>query len=644
MSFTDTHVSTPTRLNIAALWEQHKLAAATLGCALFLIFGGVASAVGASGFTVTFLYVLAYLSGGTYSTRDGLEALIKERRIDVDLLMVLAAVAAASIGEWLEGGILLFLFSLSNALQAYAMDRTRRAIKSLMSLRPREALLLEPDGETRMVPLDALEVGSIILVRPGELIPIDGVIRTGNTSLDESSITGESIPVEKEPGDEVFGGTINHNGSIEVRVTKHVDDTVLARIIRMVEEAQSEEAPTQRVIDTIEQRYAAGVILLTIAAAGIPVLLGHPWPETIYRAITLMVVASPCAVAMAAPAPIVAAIANGARSGILFKGGIHIENMAEINAIAFDKTGTLTEGAPKVTDVIPLGEWNESYLLGISAGIEKRSEHPLAAAIVQAAVDAQTEPIEAQDADAVPGQGIVSTVNEEHVWIGNYRLAASKLSDIPQEVTDRVEALEREGKTVMYVGTDTLRGLIAVVDQLRPGAAEAIRRLKQAGVKHIVMLTGDNERVAAAVAGQVGVDEFHAALLPHEKAEKIAGLREKYGRIAMVGDGVNDAPALARASLGVAMGAAGTDVALETADVVLMSNDLDKMAYALTLSRRTRGIIWQNLIFALAVIGALSIAVLTTDVVLALGVVGHEGSTLLVIANSLRLLVGRHHS
>ena len=634
----------PSPTNAATWWERNKLAAATAGCAVFLILGSVARALGAPAGLSLLLYAAAYVAGGAFSTWNGLQTLVRERRIDVDLLMVLAAVAAASIDEWVEGGVLLFLFSLSNALQEYALQRTRRAITSLMNLRPREALRFEANGETVLVAVDELQIGDMILVRPGELIPIDGVIETGTSFLDESSITGESIPVEKGAGDEVFAGTLNQHGSLEVRVTKLAGDTMLAKIIRMVEEAQSEEAPMQRKIDAIEQYYAAGVVLITIAAAIIPVAFGHPWPETLYRAITLMVVASPCAVAMSAPAPIVAAIANGARSGVLFKGGIHIEHMATIDAVALDKTGTLTEGAPSVTDVVPVGQWDRAKVLRVAAGIERRSEHPLAAAIVDAATAEGVEPAEAAEAEAIPGRGIVAQVDGEEVWIGNRHLALAKGASIPDDVRRKAEAMEREGKTVMYLGSDRLHALIAAMDQVRPSAAAALRRLRAAGIRHIVMLTGDNERAAAAVAKIVGVDEYYAEMLPQDKAQKIEELRAKYGRIAMVGDGVNDAPALARATTGVAMGAAGTDVALDTSDVVLMTNDLDKLVHAVILGRRTQRIIWQNLIFSLAVIAGLVVAVLSADLVLALGVVGHEGSTLLVIANSLRLLWGTHRS
>lgn len=628
-----------------ALWERHHLAAAALGCTVFLIAGGLAQRFHAAEGLWKGLYVLAYISGGMFSLRDALTSLVEKRRIDVDMLMVMAAAAAAAIGEWLEGGILLFLFSLSNALQHYAMDRTRRAITALMSARPREALLLEPDGTTRQVSIEELQIGDRIVVRPGELVPIDGVILAGTSSLDEASITGESIPVDKSVGDSVYGGTLNQNGALEVQVTKLASDTVLAKVIELVEQAQSEEAPTQRRIDTIEQYYALGVIGMTVLAAVIPILLGHDVSEAVYRAITLMVVASPCAVAMAVPAPVVSAIANGARSGILFKGGVHIENLADVAVIAFDKTGTLTEGRPVVTDIISFGNWTEDELLSLSAGVESHSEHPLARAILQAATAAGVEPAAAADTQAWPGMGVSAQAGGRAVWVGNHRMLAERTGTVSPDVLERAEELEAQGKTVMFAGVDDdVIGLFAVVDRLRPGVPEMIANLKGQGIRHVVMLTGDNERVAQAIAREAGVDAVYAGLLPAEKAEIALKLRNQLGTVAMVGDGVNDAPALAHATVGIAMGAAGTDVTVETADVVLMSNDLSKLNHAVTLSRRTKRIMWQNIVFALGVIAVLVLLVLTRGLVLSAGVVGHEGSTILVVFNSLRLLFGQHRS
>lgn len=633
----------------AEVWANHHLALAVVGNTVFLIAGAVARALDAASAMTTTLFVIAYVSGGWFSLLEGLESLVKRRRIDVDLLMVMAAVGAAAIGEWLEGGILLFLFSLSNAMQFYAMDRTRRAITDLMQARPREALLKTEAGDTRLVPVEELRVGDVIVVRPGELVPIDGRIAAGSSSLEEASITGESVPVHKTTGDEVYGGTLNQHGALEVRVTKLAEDTVIARIIRMVEEAQSEEAPTQRRIDRIEQYYALAVIGMTVLAAAIPIMLGVDKSAAVYRAITLMVVASPCAVAMAVPAPVVAAIANGARSGVLFKGGVHIENMAEVAVIAFDKTGTLTWGQPSVTDVVPWGGKSQREVLAWAAAAESHSEHPLAEAVLRAAEEESIDLQDAVDTRALPGKGVVARVAGREVWVGNRRLLEEKTgSDADTaDLVEKAAALEGDGpgKTVMFVGVDReVAGLLAVVDSLRPGTKEMISRLRDQGVGRVVMLTGDNRRVAEAVAAEAGIDEVYAGLLPGEKAEIIESLRRTVGPVAMVGDGVNDAPALAKSTVGVAMGAAGTDVALETADVVLMTNDLAKLNHAVGLSRRTKAVIGQNLALALGVIAVLVLWTLWRGLVLAVGVVGHEGSTLLVIFNSLRLLFGQHRS
>lgn len=532
-------------------------------------------------------------------------------------------------------------------MQFYAMDRTRRAITDLMHARPREALVLDEKGQTRLVPVESLRVGDVIVVRPGELVPIDGRIVAGASSLEEASITGESVPADKTVGDEVYGGTLNLYGALEVRVTKLAEDTVLSKIIRLVEEARSEEAPTQRRIDHIEQYYAVGVIVLTVLAAIIPILLGVERADAIYRAITLMVVASPCAVAMAVPAPIVAAIANGARSGVLFKGGVHIENMADLAVVAFDKTGTLTWGKPRLIDVVGWNGYGENDVLRIAASAESHSEHPLAAAILQGAGERGLLLEDVTETHALPGKGILAHVGEQQVWVGNQRLVEERTRGQGDELFETAKELERQdkGKTVMFVGVEhEVIGLLTVADELRPGTREMVEKLKSQGIKRVVMLTGDNESVAQGIARQVGIDEVHAQLLPQEKAAVIDKLRASVGPVAMVGDGVNDAPALAKATVGVAMGAAGTDVALETADVVLMTHDLAKLNHALTLSRRTKRIMYQNLLFALGVIGVLVGWVLLRGLILAVGVVGHEGSTVLVIFNSLRLLFGQHRS
>lgn len=614
--------------------------ALTLVAALLAYFGGLSGILAPA--AAAALYVVAYAAGGYYGLLDGLEVL-RERRLDVNLLMIFAALGAAAIGQPAEGAALLFLFSLSNTLQTYAMGRSRRAIEKLLDLRPPVASVRRGSRVIEL-PVERLVVGDIVLVRPGERFPIDGVVVTGTSTVDQSTITGESIPVQKETGDPVFAGTMNRNGALELRVTRRTQDTTLAKIVQMVEEAQAKKARTQTALDNFEQIYAlfvlGGAVLLTV----IPFFfLGHEFYPTFYRAMTWLVVASPCALVISTPASILSAIANGARSGVLFKGGIHLEGTASIKVVAFDKTGTLTTGSPVLNHVVPFNGLDPDELLTLAAAAESRSEHPLSAAIVRAAEAKGLEVPVASEFQAIPGQGVEAYVNGSYIWIGNRRLFEERRVRIPQALEAEMSRLEAEGQTVMLVNSDgDWLGLLAVADSLRPDAAKIIADLKRLGVERVVMLTGDNRTVAAAIAEKVGVDEFHAGLLPQDKVRLLKRLQESYGPTAMVGDGVNDAPALATAEVGVAMGGAGTDVALETADVVLMSDDLSRLPYAIGLARKARRTVWQNLAFSLGVIVLLVITAFGGDLPLPLGVVGHEGSTVLVVLNGLRLLGYRH--
>ncbi len=611
------------------------------------------------------LYVLAYISGGFFGAWEGLRAL-RRLELNIDFLMVVAALGAAAIGEWAEGATLLFLFSLSNTLQGYALGRSRKAIRALMDLRPAEALVRR-DGREELVPVEALRVGDVVIVKPGERIPIDGQVLSGFTAVDQSTITGESMPVDKEPGDQVFAGTLNTTGVIEVEVTRPATDTTLAKIIQMVEQAQARKAPTQRFLEAFEPKYAAGVILGVLLFLAVSTLGGHqPFDSAFYRAMTLLVVASPCALVISTPAAILSAIANAARRGILFKGGAYLEQAATLEAIALDKTGTLTVGRPRVTDVVPaaevLGEaWfdpqlaaelqpkgydvpvrcTREELLGVAASAERYSEHPLAAAIVEAAHQANVPLDEVTETQAVPGQGVLARVDGREVRIGNWRFfeAARQIWPMPLQVLAR--QLEQEGKTVVFVSRENRPlGLIALADMVRPDAAPALAALRALGIRRIVMLTGDSHRVAEAVARQLDILEVYAELLPHQKVEIVERLAAQ-APVAMVGDGVNDAPAMAVSHVGIAMGGAGTDVALETADVVLMADDLKRLPTLIRLARRARRIVWQNIAFSLAVIVVLVLSVFLFDLPLPLGVVGHEGSTLVVVFNGLRLLSGR---
>jgi len=620
-------------------WEAILTVITALGIAI----GWLGGALGLPHAWQHAAYLVAYLAGGYFGVREGL-AELRRGIINVDLLMVLAAIGAAILGNWREGAILLFLFSLSNTLQDYAMGRSRRAIEALMKLRPEVALVRRGNGEV-LVRVEALRLGDIVIVKPGERLPVDGVVRVGQSAVDQSTITGESVPVDVGPEKQVFASTVNLTGALEVEVTRLASESTLARIIKLVEEAHEQKAPTQRFLDEFEQKYALGVIAATLLALVIPVLvLGQPFEQSFYRAMTLLVVASPCALVISVPAAILSAIANAARRGILFKGGAHLENLASVKAVAFDKTGTLTGGKAVLTDLVPLAGQDEDALLALAAAVEARSEHPLAQAIVNAARQRQLAFEPAEDFEALSGRGAQATVAGRVFVIGKPELFLAQMDPaVGVELRSRVEALESQGKTTMLLGERgdenlRLHGIVAVADQPRAEARQAVQALRQAGIEHVIMLTGDNPRVAEAIAQQIGVDEYKAGLLPEDKVRYVQQLGERYGVVAMVGDGVNDAPALAAAGVGIAMGAAGTDVALETADVVLMSNDLTRLAHVVKLSHKARRIVWQNIAFALGVIVVLVASNFLVGVPLPLGVVAHEGSTLVVVANGLRLL------
>jgi Zn2+/Cd2+-exporting ATPase len=591
------------------------------------------------------LYVIAYAAGGVFGIQAGWKAL-RELRIDVDLLMILAALGAAVVGQPFEGAMLLFLFSLSNVLQEMALQRTRRAIEALMELRP-DTAQVERDGQWVTLPIEQVRLNDRFVVKPGERLPLDGVIVAGQAHLDQAAITGESMPIHKREGETVFAGTINQNGHLEVRVTKLAQESTLARLIEMVAEAQSEKADTQRFIDKAEQYYAVVVILFTLLVGLVPQLMNwEPFGDSLYRAITIMVAASPCAIIISTPATVLSAIGNGARRGILFKGGVYVENAAGIKVMAFDKTGTLTVGKPEMTDLIRLDEsLSDEELLLLTAAVEARSEHPLAQAVVRAAEAAGLALPAATGFTAEVGRGVQATVNGRLIRIGNgryFREIPTPNLALAQEKADRLEA---EGKTSVIVAElnangqqARLLGLVAFADVLRPDVPQVVQALKRAGIERVVMLTGDNETVARHIAQAAGVDDYYAELLPADKVAAIKKIEAQYGPTAMVGDGVNDAPALATATIGVAMGAAGTDVALETADIVLMADDLHNLPYLIGLSHATRRTLVVNLTFALAMIVIMVAAVFSIDLALPLAVIGHEGGTVLVSLNGLRLL------
>jgi Cd2+/Zn2+-exporting ATPase len=622
---------------------------------IFMLLGGFGAALGLPGTLAPWFFLAAYLAGGWHGTIHGLRSLLRGT-VDVDLLMILAALGAAYVHHAFEGAMLLFLFSLSHALQEMAIEKSRSAITALMKLRP-EVALCRRGSETALVGIDQLVVGDIIIVRPGESIPVDGVVAEGTSTVNQASITGESMPIDKKPGDALFAGTMNEHGSLEMRATKLARESTLAKLVELVEKAQGQKAATQRFLEKAEQWYALGVILFTTALIFVPFLVfHHPFQSTFYRAMTVMVVASPCALVISTPASILSAIAAAARRGVLFKGGVYLERAAAVEIVAFDKTGTLTAGRPVVTDIQIIAQPGQGEaelaclqeeLLWLAAAVEARSEHPIARSIVTEA-KRRFMPIErCLKFQSVAGHGVSAEVCGRRIAVGNLKYFDGYESPERTELESQMVTMQDAGKTGMLVGeiigeqlehaTVRYLGFIAVADQVRPEAPAIVARLRELGVKRVVMITGDGSRVAAAVAKKCGIDEVHADLLPQDKVRVIQKLKEA-GRTAMIGDGINDAPALATADVGIAMGAAGTDVAMETADVVLMSDALEGVPFTLALSKRTRRVVYQNLAFALSVIVVLIISALGLQLSLPLGVVGHEGSTVLVCLNGLRLL------
>ncbi|OUM84311.1 MAG: ATPase [Bacillus thermozeamaize] len=580
-------------------------------------------------------FLLAFAIGGYFKAKEGLEELIFERQLTVNLLMILAAVGSAIIGYWAEGAMLIFIFALSGALETYAMNRSNQEVSKLMALQPMEARLYE-DGAEKTVPVQELRVGQVILVKPGDLVAADGTIIEGSTTIDQSAITGESVPVEKNPGDEVLAGTINGNGGILVRVDKPHNQTLFRRMIELVQRAQTEKPPQQTFVERFEKTYVKVVLFAVLLVAAIPPLfLGWTWEQAFYRAMVFLVVASPCALVASIMPAILSAISNGARRGVLFKGGTQLQALEQIKVIALDKTGTLTKGVPEVKDVVSLvDDLSEEELLQMTASVEQFSTHPLAEAVVRKARESGLRLFRPDEMSSETGFGVQAFVNGSLWKVGKREYMEVPFSDGAIETAER---LEKQGKTVMFVQqNERLVGLFAVQDVIRQEAVEAIQTLKRQGI-HTVMLTGDSLATAQALANEVGLDEYYANCLPDQKVAYIQQLRKKHGKIAMVGDGVNDAPALASATVGIAMGA-GTDVALETADIVLMKDELSCLPYMVRLAQKTNRIIRQNIVFSIAVICLLILSNFFQIITLPLGVIGHEGSTLLVILNGLRML------
>jgi len=600
--------------------------------------GHVLDWLGASGVLLVPLYLLAVAAGGVHTARRGWAA-VRARSLDINALMLVAVIGAVAIGEWSEAASVIFLFALAQWLETRSMDRARHAIRALMDLTPSEALVRRGAHELR-VPVDDLRVGETIIVKPGERIPIDGEILAGESDVNQAPITGESLPVDKGPGGEVFAGTINGHGAMEVRVTKLRRDTTMARIINLVELAQGQRAPSQAFVERFARIYTPAVIAVAALVATVPPLFfGQPFGAWLYRSLVLLVISCPCALVISTPVSIVSALAGAARRGVLIKGGIHLERAAQIKVVAFDKTGTLTHGRPEVTDVIALNGTGPSEVLRLAAALEARSEHPLAQAVIRRARETGGLALPAGVGfRALPGLGAEAIVDGVPVLVGNHRLFEERSLCTPM-VEERLEALGGAGRTAILVARgDTPVGIIGLTDAARESGAAAVAALKREGVSKVVMLTGDNLRTADALGGVFGVDEWRAELLPADKVAAVAELQRRYGRVAMVGDGVNDAPALAASDTGIAMGAAGTHAALETADVALMSDDLMAVPYFLRLGRRTVANIRVNVALALglkALFLGLAVAGLAT---LWMAVAADMGASLLVIANGLRLL------
>jgi Cd2+/Zn2+-exporting ATPase len=583
------------------------------------------------------LLAVAVVVGGWYVVPRGLAAL-KNRALDINFLMTVAAVGAAVIGQWGEAAAAMFLFAVAQLLEGFAMGRARRAIAALMELAPREAVVRREGGD-EVVPVSTIGVGEVILVRPGDRVPLDGIVIRGASALDQAPITGESMPVEKEQGSEVFAGSINGHGALEVRVTSLADDTTLARILHAVEEAQASRAPSQTFVDRFARIYTPAVVGLALLLAVLPPLIaGADWQTWIYRALALLVIACPCALVISTPVTIVSGLTGAARDGVLIKGGAQLEAAAGISTVVFDKTGTLTEGVPAVMGITPFDGRSDEEVLALAAAVERHSEHPVARAIVRAAIERGLSIPDVDGFTALPGRGARATVGTTLLYLGNMRICAD-LGTCSPAVHAVMEGVEQTGHTAILVTTSQAAiGVMAIADRLRDSARSAVAGLREAGIDRVLMLTGDNEAVARSTASDLGLDEIRAGLLPDDKRAVVTALRQEGRRVAVVGDGINDAPALAAADVGIAMGAAGTHVALETADVVLMGDDLDHVTGTIQRARATVRIIKQNIAFSLVIKGVFLTLAVVGQATLWMAVAADTGASLAVIANGLRAL------
>lgn len=583
------------------------------------------------------LFLLAIVIGGYNIFIEGFKNLTK-LDFDMKTLMTIAIIGAAIIGEWGEAAVVVFLFAISEALESYSIDKARDSIRSLIDIAPNKALIRRGNSEVEL-DVEEIQIGDIMLVKPGQRIAMDGEVISGESSINEAAITGESIPVHKLTGNEIFAGSINGEGFLEVRVTKHVEDTTIAKIIHLVEEAQAERAPSQKFVDKFAKYYTPMIMLIAFfVAIGPPLIAGASWNTWIYSGLAVLVVGCPCALVISTPVAIVTAIGNAARKGVLIKGGVHLEETGHLQAIAFDKTGTLTEGKPHVTDVISIKNGEEKKILSIANAIEVFSQHPLATAITHKATEEKATYYTAEKFQSITGKGAKATINDTEYFVGSPAFF-EKDQLIPTTIQEKIRAMQGDGKTVTLLGTKKdILGLIAVADQVRTSSKDVIQRLHQLGIKHTIMLTGDNHKTGKAIGNQLGITEVKAELMPDEKLNIIKQLEQRHGKTAMVGDGINDAPALAGASVGIAMGGAGTDAALETADIALMGDDLEKLPFTIALSRKALTIIKQNISFALGLKLIALLLVIPGWLTLWIAIFADMGATLLVTMNSLRLI------
>lgn len=601
---------------------------------VFLIGGIIASFVYEESHPAALsLFVLSILIGGFELFKGGLINLSRFY-FDMKTLMTIAIIGAAIIGEWREGAVVVFLFAVSEALEAYSMNKARQSISELMDIAPPTATVRRSN---ELIELDTefIQIGDVLVVKPGQKIAMDGIVLKGSSTVNQASITGESVPVVKKKGEEVFAGTLNEEGSLEIQVTKRVEDTTIAKIIHLVEEAQAEKAPSQRFVDKFAKYYTPAIIGIAFLVAIIPPLLGADWQTWIYQGLAVLVVGCPCALVVSTPVAIVTAIGNAAKQGVLIKGGIHLEEIGRIEAIAFDKTGTLTKGYPEVTYVQAASE--KDFIRNIMS-IEAYSQHPLAQAIVQYGAKEHIHPIEVEEFQSITGKGAEAVINGIKWSVGSVTWIKT-ISSISEEVLQAVEKLQTEGNTVILATEEgNYRGFIAIADPIRSTSKKVLQSLKNNGIKHTVMLTGDDPKTANAIASRLGMTDVNAGLMPEQKLTAIQSLKEKYGAVAMVGDGVNDSPALAAANVGIAMGGAGTDAALETADIALMADDLEKLPYTIRLSRKALHIIKENIMFALGLKIIALLLIIPGWLTLWIAIFADMGATLLVVLNSLRLL------